>query len=79
MYIQKIHTEISTWKLIFRGYFNVLLTVHHSNVINITNLILTLLLLSLSLLFRFKASTCFGHHLPIFRRRFTNSVLVSVV
>jgi hypothetical protein len=54
---------------------------HQNNVINTTNLIHTLLSLSLSLslLFRFKASTCFGHHLPILRRYYTNAVLVSVV
>jgi hypothetical protein len=44
-------------------------------VINTTNLIHTLL----SFLFKFKASICFWHHLPIFRRRYTNAVLVSVV
>jgi hypothetical protein len=51
------------------------------NVMNTTNLIHTLLLLSLplSLLFGFKASTCFVHHLSVFRRHYTNAVLVSVV
>jgi hypothetical protein len=49
----------------------------HSNAINTTNLMHTLL--SLLFLFGFKASTCFGHHLPIFRRHHTNAVLVSAV
>jgi hypothetical protein len=44
-------------------YCNV--TTIYWNVINTVNLIH--ILISLSRLFRFKASTCFGHHLPIFR------------
>jgi hypothetical protein len=52
-------------------------TKYYMFVINTTNLIHTLL--SLSLLFRFKASTCFGHHFPISRMHYTNLVLVSVV
>jgi hypothetical protein len=35
--------------------------------------------LSLSLSFRFKVSTCFRHHFPIFGMHYTNAVLVSVV
>jgi hypothetical protein len=58
-------------------HFNGLLTLHHSNVINTYNLIHTLLSLSLSILFGFKASLYFGHHLPIIRRHYTNAVLVS--
>jgi hypothetical protein len=60
-------------------FFKVLLTVRHSNVIYTTKLIHTSLSLSLSLLFGFKTSTCFGHHLPIFRTHYTNAVLVSAV
>jgi hypothetical protein len=59
--------------------FNVLLTVHRSNVINTTNLIHTLLSRSHSLSFGFKVTTCFGHHLAIFRRHYTNAAFVSVV
>jgi hypothetical protein len=46
-------------------------------ILNTTNLIHTSLSLSLSLLFGFKASTCFGHQLPIFRRHYTHAFLVS--
>jgi hypothetical protein len=65
------------WKCRANTVFNVLLTVRNSNAINASNLIHTSF--SLSLLFGFKTSTCFGHHLPIFRRHYTNAVLVSVV
>jgi hypothetical protein len=75
-----IHT-LSYYFVEIHFKFNVLLTVHHSNVINTSNLIHTSLSLSLSLslLFGFKASTCFGNHLPIFRRHYTNADLASVM
>jgi hypothetical protein len=44
-------------------------------VISNTNLIHT----SLFTLLRFTVSTCFGHYLPILKRRYTNAGLVTVV
>jgi hypothetical protein len=64
---KRYHTRFNKWGNYHRNVINY--------VINATNLIHT----SLSLLFGFKASTCFGRHLPIFKRHYTNAVLVSVV
>jgi hypothetical protein len=76
-----VYFVISRRFITYRSYiFNILLTVHHSNVINTTNLIH--ILLSLSLLHNFirvTASPCFKHHLPIFRRPYTMADLDGVV
>jgi hypothetical protein len=70
-------TLLFTYKNVYGFTFTKKRAQGNGDVINITNLIHTSL--PLSPLFMFKVSTCFGHHLPIFRGYYTNVVLVSVV